>query len=270
MPRRTRDDNPGDGSDQEPRDEPGAERLKREQAGSYRTADGRFAVEQAGSGWMVLDAEQADELGLPLARGPFATLDDTRAAITAARQGPAPASELRAKPAHLAAVPDERPRSRSAKRKERARASVKPPRPATTPVIIRELRVSDGPALRALWAEADFRSVGDDDLSLARLVKRNPGLVLVAVEGRRIVASALGAWDGRRGWIYHVAPATSPRRQGIAARLVHQIEDGLRTLGCLKVNVIVRDGNDDGDGFWRELGYEPGSARQFGKELAPD
>jgi ribosomal protein S18 acetylase RimI-like enzyme len=124
--------------------------------------------------------------------------------------------------------------------------------------------------LRGLWSEIGFRNLGDDDLSLARLVKRNPGLVLVAVEGRTIVGSALGAWDGRRGWIYHVATAASHRRRGIAARLVHQIEDGLRALGCPKVNVMVQDDNDDGRAFWPELGYAPAAARQFGKELPPD
>jgi hypothetical protein len=30
------------------------------------TGDGRFTVEQSSNGWMVVDAEQANELGLPL------------------------------------------------------------------------------------------------------------------------------------------------------------------------------------------------------------
>jgi ribosomal protein S18 acetylase RimI-like enzyme len=247
---------------------PGGERLKRERAGSYRTADGRFAVEAAGSGWMVLDAEQADELGLPLVRGPFETLDDARLAIEAARRDPPPASGIgsragKDRPArsrgHLAAVPDARPK-RPAKRSAR---------PAKPPIIIRELRIADGPTLRSLWAEAGFRTLGDDDLGLARLIKRNPGLALVAVEGRQIVASALGAWDGRRGWIYHVATAPSHRRRGIAARLVHQVEESLRALGCPKVNVLVGDGNEDGLRFWAALGYETPPARQYGKELPP-
>jgi ribosomal protein S18 acetylase RimI-like enzyme len=240
-----------------------ADRLKRARAGSYRTEDGRFAVEAAGSGWMVLDAEQADELGLPLVRGPFPTLDGARAAITAAREDHQPVRRPVAK--HLAAVPDPpSPKTRAARRVARR------PEPATPPVIIRELRIADGPALRSLWAASDFRTLGDDDLSLARLVKRNPGLVLVAVEGRRIIGSALGAWDGRRGWIYHVATTSSHRRRGIAARLVHQVEDGLRALGCLKVNVVVRDDNAEGLAFWPDMGYEPVAAHQLGKELKPD
>jgi ribosomal protein S18 acetylase RimI-like enzyme len=98
------------------------------------------------------------------------------------------------------------------------------------------------------------------------MARRNPGLLLVASEGTQVVGSALGAWDGRRGWIYHVATAESHRRQGIATKLVDQVEAGLRDLGCPKVSVLVREGNDDGREFWAARGYEKGS-RQFAREL---
>ena len=134
-------------------------------------------------------------------------------------------------------------------------------------MIVREIRASDGHELRALWKEAGFNAVGDDDLSLARFARRNPGLALVATEGARIVASALGAWDGRRGWIYHVATASSHRRQGVATRLIRQIESGLRDLGCRRVNAIVRDENDPGGAFWAELGYVPATSRPYRRDL---
>jgi ribosomal protein S18 acetylase RimI-like enzyme len=246
------------------------EKLKRERAGTYVTGDGRFTVEQTSSGWLLLDGEQANELGLPLTRGPFATLDAAREAIAAARAGPAPKGEIVSivgrprkasapplKPAVASEDVEPTPKAERAKRPEKPK------------VVFRELRAVDGDQLRKLWAECGFRSLGDDDLSLARLARRNPGLLLVAAEGTRIVGSALGAWDGRRGWIYHVATAESHRRQGIAARLVEQVEAGLQDLGCPKVSVLVRDENDDGREFWIERGYEVGS-RQYARELRKD
>ncbi|MEZ0240748.1 MAG: hypothetical protein ACAH65_08125, partial [Chloroflexota bacterium] len=68
--------------------------LKREVAGRYLTRDGRFAVEQSSSGWLLIDNEATDELGQPLIRGQFPTRDTARAAIDDARSGPAPVSEL--------------------------------------------------------------------------------------------------------------------------------------------------------------------------------
>lgn len=259
------------------------EKLKRERAGTYVTSDARFTVEQTSSGWLLLDAEQANELGLPLTRGPFATLDSAREAIAAARTGPAPKGEIvsivgrprrtASKPASQAAqttaratddgdVPEEAP----APRKPKASVGKRSEQPQ---VVFRELRAVDGEQLRKLWAACGFRSLGDDDLSLARLARRNPGLLLVASEGTRVVGSALGAWDGRRGWIYHVATAESHRRQGIATKLVEQVEQGLRNLGCPKVSALVRDENDDGREFWLERGYEQGS-RQYARELRRD
>jgi len=68
--------------------------LKRESAGRYTSRDGRFTVEQSSGRWMLVDAESVDDLGLPLVRGPFTTLDEARDAIEAARSGPAPTSDL--------------------------------------------------------------------------------------------------------------------------------------------------------------------------------
>jgi ribosomal protein S18 acetylase RimI-like enzyme len=250
--------------------------LKRERAGTYRTRDGRFTVEQSSSGWLVYDAEQTDELGLPLARGPFATLDGAKAALGDARTAPAPSaspkrervSPNRKRPT---LVPSPKTAGEPAARRiaapERKAPTKAPVRPAKPPVVVREIRAVDGEALRALWKAAGFGLLGDDDLGLARLARRNPGLVLVAAEGSRVIGSALGAWDGRRGWVYHLAVAPSHRGQGIATRLVDQVEEGLRALGCRKVNVMVRPDSDGGTAFWSHRGYEAGPASQYGREL---
>src|SRR5206468_12976610 len=73
------------------------EKLKRESAGRYVSADGRFAIDQSSGRWLTIDAETTDELGMPLVRGPFATLDEARAAITTARDAPPVTSILAAK-----------------------------------------------------------------------------------------------------------------------------------------------------------------------------
>lgn len=253
-----------------------ADKLKRERAGTYRSGDGRFTVEQSSSGWLLIDAEQVNELGLPLARGPFGTLDEARDAISAARAGPAPESAIeprqaKRRPPVIGPAAEAGKGTRAGRTERTARsARTAPRRPNPAALVIREIRVVDGDALRALWQEAGFRSIGDDDASLARLARRNPGLVLVATESGRIVGSALGAWDGRRGWIYHVATAKSHRKRGIAGRLLDQVESGLRDLGCPKICVIVRAGNDDGAEFWKARGYDTAAARQFTREIARD
>jgi GNAT superfamily N-acetyltransferase len=251
-----------------PASRPDPSKLKRESAGRYVTGDGRFTVDQSSGGWMVSDAEQTNELGLPLVRGPFATLDEARNGMEAARSGPAPISSLtdRIAARRTQAVTSGKS-SGAAKAGRGARNTAPPPKPEPPPVAIREYRTGDGGPLRTLWASAGFRSIGDDDPSLRRFAQRNPGTFLVAARGGEIVGSALGGWDGRRGWIYHVATAPAERRTGLATRLVRQIEERMRALGCRKINAMVVDDNDGAAAFWTSLGYTPAPARQFGREL---
>jgi ribosomal protein S18 acetylase RimI-like enzyme len=236
--------------------------LKRESAGRYASTDGRFIVEQASGGWMATDAEQRNELGLPLVRGPYRTLAEAKAAVEGARVGPAPASALADR---IAALPA-RPPATEADPDPDPEPDPEPV-PAPPPVEIRGWRPSDGDALRHLWQGAGMLSPWDDDEHLGSMAARNPGLMLVATVGCEVAGSALGAWDGRRGWIYHVATAPGHRRRGIGRQLVTRIEAGLRELGCPKVNVIVLDDNEEGVAFWIDLGYTMLPARQFGRRL---
>ena len=245
---------------------PDPAKLVRVAAGRYATGDERFVVEQSSGGWMLTDSERMNELGLPLVRGPYATLDVAREALDGLRSGPAPISDLAER---IAAFPKRAPGDTAVSRRGRAArpAEIKAAAPEPLPVEIREFRSRDGQGLRALWAGAGFRSLGDDDMSLRRFAQRNPGLFLVAAQGAAVVASAMGGWDGRRGWIYHVATDTAHRRGGLARKLVRQVEDGLRALGCRKVNVIVRDDNLEGAAFWEAIGYASHASHQFGREL---
>ena len=68
---------------------PASDSLKRLGGGRWETRDGRFAIEPQSGTWVIVDSEQTDELGLPLVRGPFASLTAAKEAIEAARtEGP--------------------------------------------------------------------------------------------------------------------------------------------------------------------------------------
>lgn len=61
-------------------------RLVRQAPGRYRSADDRFEVRQAGTGWFVVDTQQRNELGQELVQGPFATLAAVRELLPEARR----------------------------------------------------------------------------------------------------------------------------------------------------------------------------------------
>lgn len=120
--------------------------------------------------------------------------------------------------------------------------------------------------MRALWEASGIRiRPGDDDVSLAGMARHNPGLCIVGCEGERIVATALAGFDGRRGWLYHVATDPEMRRRGIAARMVREVEARLKERGCIKVNLIVWEAEQEAMRFWEALGYEREKSVEYGK-----
>jgi ribosomal protein S18 acetylase RimI-like enzyme len=133
---------------------------------------------------------------------------------------------------------------------------------------IRTYREGDGDRLRTFWLTCGIKiRPGDDDASLARFAARNPDLLLLAEENGQRGGSALAGWDGRRGWLYHVAVHRDERRRGIGRTLVADIERRLRDLGCPKLNLIVWDDNTWAMQFWEALGYRREKTVEFAKEL---
>ncbi len=105
--------------------------LKRVSAGRYVTGDERFTVEQGSNGWMVLDAEQTDDFGLPLVRGPFPTLDGAKAALGDARSGPAPTSDLAGRTPKAPAGASRRSKASAAQSTAPKSSGADEPEPAT-------------------------------------------------------------------------------------------------------------------------------------------
>jgi hypothetical protein len=81
------------------------ESLKRLGGGRWQTRDERFTIEPQSGTWVVVDAEQTDELGLPLVRGPFGSLGAAKEGIATARGTEPAASPLAERAAKLADRP---------------------------------------------------------------------------------------------------------------------------------------------------------------------
>jgi len=68
--------------------------LKRLGGGRWQTRDERFTIEPQSGTWVVVDAEQTDDLGMALVRGPFPSLTAAKEAIAGARSSGPTASPL--------------------------------------------------------------------------------------------------------------------------------------------------------------------------------
>ena len=124
-------------------------------------------------------------------------------------------------------------------------------------VRIREFRITEYKAIYNLWKDAGliFRP-GDDLEGIRTKLQRDPDLFLVAEEYGRVVGCVLGAWDGRRGWINHLAVTPSHQRKGVGLSLIREVEQRLIQKGATKVNAQIYKWNTKSFEFFEAAGYE--------------
>ena len=104
----------------------------------------------------------------------------------------------------------------------------------------------DRDALIALWHECGLtRPWNDPDGDIDRKLAHDAENLLVAVDGGALVGSLMVGYDGHRGWLNYLAVTPSRRGDGLGRLLVDEAETRLAGLGCAKVNLQVRVGNDD-------------------------
>jgi ribosomal protein S18 acetylase RimI-like enzyme len=120
---------------------------------------------------------------------------------------------------------------------------------------IREFQIGDYSTVRALWETAGLEMRPGDELEDIKLkLQRDPDLFLVAEADDNIVGSVIGGWDGRRGWIYHLAVRPEQQRKGIAAGLIREIETRLISKGAKRVNAQINKEKRDVNRFLQSHG----------------
>lgn len=136
---------------------------------------------------------------------------------------------------------------------------------------IRPFTMEDYEAIYALWQDAapDIAiRPSDEPDEIRKKLERDPDLFLVAEEEGRVVGVIMGAWDGRRGWLHHLAVERAWRGRGIATALLGAVEERLRVKGCLKLNLLVARDNERARRLYQQLGYsEMTPFVAMGKEL---
>ena len=137
--------------------------------------------------------------------------------------------------------------------------------------LVRPYGNPDRAAVVALWREvfAGDPPWNEPEGMIERKLTVQPQLFLVAEVDGCVVGTVLGGFDGVRGWIHHLAVQSAHRRKGIARLLMRAAEDGLKHIGCPKVNLQVRATNLAVIEFYRSVGYNVEERASLGKRLVP-
>jgi len=137
---------------------------------------------------------------------------------------------------------------------------------------IRPFEPDDTEAVVALWESCGLvRPWNDPRRDIARKLSVQPELFLVATDDRgAVVGAGMAGFDGHRGWVNYLAVRPDLQGGGLGRALMAEFERSLTAMGCPKLNLQVRAGNERVIGFYESLGYADDRTVSLGKRLIPD
>jgi ribosomal protein S18 acetylase RimI-like enzyme len=136
---------------------------------------------------------------------------------------------------------------------------------------LRPYSPADEASVIALWNDCGLTRPWNDPVKdIARKLTVQPEMFLVGEADGQIVASGMFGFDGTRGWVHYLAVAPGRQGESLGRAVMAEGERLLTAMGCPKLNLQVRAGNERVLDFYAALGYELDGTVSLGKRLIPD
>ena len=136
---------------------------------------------------------------------------------------------------------------------------------------IRTFNNDDKDEVIQLWRNCDLlRPWNDPEQDINRKLDDSPELFLVGILEGKICASAMGGYDGHRGWVNYLAVDPSVQHSGLGKQIMSELESRLMKTGCPKINVQIRSDNQHAVEFYKRIGYSFDEVVCVGKRLIDD
>jgi len=138
-------------------------------------------------------------------------------------------------------------------------------------LLIRPFQEGDEEALVSLWNMCKLTVPWNNPYKdIARKLKVQAELFLVGYMEDKLIASVMGGYDGHRGWINYLAVHPDFQARGYGKQLMDNVETRLRKLGCPKINLQIREGNNKVLSYYQKLGFVEEKRISMGKRLEDD
>jgi ribosomal protein S18 acetylase RimI-like enzyme len=136
---------------------------------------------------------------------------------------------------------------------------------------IRQYSPEDQKVVIELWRKCNLtRPWNNPRLDIERKLKVNPELFLVGLAENRVIATAMGGYEGHRRWVNYLAVDPEHQRKGLGQQIMKAIEDKLLAIGCPKINLQIRMDNLSAVSFYQSIGYKTDDVISMGKRLVED
>jgi ribosomal protein S18 acetylase RimI-like enzyme len=133
---------------------------------------------------------------------------------------------------------------------------------------IADLTSADVANAAELWRESGLvRPWNPPEQDIERALSGATSTVLGGFDDGALVATVMVGHDGHRGWLYYLAVADGSRGTGRGKLMLDAAEQWLRERDVVKVQLMVRSGNEQVLGFYEHLGYEDADVQVRSKWL---
>ncbi len=123
-------------------------------------------------------------------------------------------------------------------------------------VRLRAYQDEDYEQVFRIWKDRGLTlGVSDTREEIGKLRERNRDLCLVAVEAEQICGVVLGAWDGRRGYVHHLAVRQECEGSGIGRLLMSEVERRFSEMGIPKAHLFIETRNRPVQDFYEKSGW---------------
>ena len=106
---------------------------------------------------------------------------------------------------------------------------------------IRTIKVDDFQKLTEFWKENYFLSEMDNSDHFSVFLEKNPDLSVLIEENGEIIGTALGSYDGRRGYLQKVVTRKESRSKGIGMKLVSEVAKRLKDTGAIYIPICAEE-----------------------------
>jgi ribosomal protein S18 acetylase RimI-like enzyme len=119
-----------------------------------------------------------------------------------------------------------------------------------------------------LWKKCNLVVPQNDPVEdIQKKVEFQPELFFIGLLDGKVIGSIMVGYEGHRGWINYLAVIPEYQRRGYGGQLVQKSIDELRKMGCLKVNLQVRNTNTAVINFYKHLGFKDDNVTSLGLRL---
>ncbi|MFX1390330.1 MAG: GNAT family N-acetyltransferase [Promethearchaeota archaeon] len=122
---------------------------------------------------------------------------------------------------------------------------------------IEEFAMEDYDNIITLWRKTEI-SVGSTDTSeeIEKMLKRNPKLFLIGKLDEKVIGVVMGAFDGRRGYVHHLAIDPDYQKKGFGKKIMNELNTRFLKMGVHKIHLFIEKYNKEVVDFYKHLGWE--------------